>query len=628
MKENLIYKIQKDKHDKENLQNILKEHKEIKFISLMAVDLAGNVTDERIPIKIFLEDLEKFLYETAVQTDGSSVDLPEISTINDAKVDMIVDRDCDWFIDYNEDLYDEETDLPIGTIIIPAFLQHKGKLVDSRSILKEATAKTKEEILSLIIANSDSFKKYNINPEDIEEISYTVATELELWIKTPYENAEIEELATSQGMHEQYWNKISGTVRTALEECLITMEKYELEPEMGHKEVGGVKPQLGILGKYDHVMEQIEIDWKYSDPMQAADNQIFVKELVRKIFMKYGLETTFKAKPIEKVAGSGMHVHLGMNAKKKDKTRMNLFNSYEDNFLSSIGYGALMGILKNYEVMNPFISSTDDALRRLKPGYEAPVCIVTSLGKEKNEPSRNRSVLIDLVKDKENLFATRLELRSPNPSSNLYITVAVSYLCMLDGIKYAIRNNKTEEILLQEICKKQNEYYGYLDRDRVYRSEEDVFEYYTKEEREKLFGKSPRTVWENINNLNNKEQLEVLKYGNILTDSIIKSFARTALKKWRLMVCKRKIKEYFNEISLLKKKESTDEKDNDDWKLIDEKRRYIYKTTDDQESLFDKIYNAFEKEEWEKASDLVIDLEESMEELRGLYSKYNKNIIV
>ena len=627
MKENLIYKIKKDKHNKESLQNILKEHKEIKFISLMAIDLSGNVTDERIPIKIFLEDLEKFLYKTAVQTDGSSVDLPEIATINDAKVDMIIDRECDWFIDYNEDLFDEDTNLPVGTIIIPAFLHHKGKAVDSRSILKEAMIKTKEEILNLIKTNRDSFKKYNIEVENIDEISYTVATELEFWVKTPYENTEIEELATSEGMHEQYWNKISGTVRTAIEECLITMEKYELEPEMGHKEVGGVKPQLGFLGKYDHVMEQIEIDWKYSNPMQAADNQIFVKELVKKIFMKYGLETTFKAKPIEKVAGSGMHVHLGMSVKKKDGKRINLFNSYEDNFLSCIGYGALMGILKNYEVMNPFISSTDDALRRLKPGYEAPVCIVTSLGKEKNEPSRNRSVLIGLVKDKENPFATRFEFRSPNPSSNLYITIAVSYLCMLDGIRYAIKNNKTEQDLYKEICKKQNEYYGYLDKDRIYRSEEDVFEYYTKEEREKLFGKSPRTVWENINNLNNKKQVEVLKNGNILTELMIKSFSKTALEKWRLMICKRKIKEYFNEISLWKKKESKDEKDNNDWQLIENKKRYIYKTIDSQESLFSKIYDAFENDEWEKASDLVIDLEEKMEELRTLYSKYSKNII-
>ncbi len=374
-------------------------------------------------------------------------------------------------------------------------------------------------------------------------------------------------------------------------------------------------------------MEQIEIDWKYSNPLQSADNQVFVKELVKRIFMKYGLETTFRAKPIEKVAGSGMHVHLGISIKKKDGTRANLFNSYEDGFLSIIGYGALMGMLKNYEVMNPFISSTDDSLRRLKPGYEAPICIVTSLGKTKDEPSRNRSVLIGLVKDKQNPFATRFELRSPNPSSNLYITIAVSYLSMLDGIKYAVLNNKTEEALLQEICKKQDEYYGYLDKNRVYRSEEDVFEYYSEEKREVLFGNSPRTVWENVKVLNNKEKLKVLQYGNILTDIMIKSFKTTTLEKWRLIVCKRKIKEYFAEMSMWKKIESDDKKDNLDWEEIEQKRKYIYKNTSNQKGLFCKIYDAFEKEEWENVSNLVIELEDKIEEVRSLYSAYKKNVI-
>ena len=622
MKENLIYKIKKEQHNKKSLKKILKAHKEIKFISLMAIDLFGNVTDERIPIKKFLEDIDKFLYKTAVQTDGSSVDLPEIATINDAQIDMIVDRECDWFVEYNKDLYEEENNLPIGTIIIPAFLHHNGRYVDSRSILKETVTKTKEDILHLIKTQSKKIENSNI-----EEISYTIATELEFWVKTPYEKTEIEELEISEGMHEQYWNKISGTVRNAIEECLIMMEKYELKPEMGHKEVGGVKPQLGHQGRYDHIMEQIEIDWKYTTPMQAADNQIFVKELIKNIFMKHGLETTFKAKPIEKVSGSGMHVHIGMTANKKDKKKINLFNSNKDDFLSVIGYGALIGILKNYEIMNPFISSTDDALRRLKPGYEAPICTVTSLGKNKKEPSRNRSVLVGLIKDKENPFSTRFELRSANPLSNIYITIAVSYLSMLDGIKYAIKKERTEEELYKEICKNQNEYYGYLDKEKIYRSEENVFEYYTKEERDTLFGKAPRTVWENIKNLDNTEKIQVLKYGDIINDLIIKSFKKTALEKWKIVVCKRIIKEYFNEINSWKELKSIDENDNNNWKKIEKKKKAIYKENDKEEALFLKINKAFENNEWSKASNLVIELEEKMEELRVLYSKYKKNIV-
>ena len=192
MKNNLLYIIKKEEHNESCLKKILKLHTEIKFVSLMAVDLSGNVTDERIPIKVFLEDLEKFLYKTAVQTDGSSVDLPEIATINDAKVDMGVDKDCNWVVDYNEDLLDEETLLPIGTIIIPAFLYHNGKQVDSRSILKLSNEKTKQEIMDLIKIKKDLFKIYEIKPEEIEKINYTTATELEFWVKTPNEETEID----------------------------------------------------------------------------------------------------------------------------------------------------------------------------------------------------------------------------------------------------------------------------------------------------------------------------------------------------------------------------------------------------------------------------------------------------
>lgn len=58
-----------------------------------------------------------------------------------------------------------------------------------------------------------------------------------------------------------------------------------------------------------------------------------------------------------------------------------------------------MGVLNNYEATNPFISSTTDAFNRLKPGFEAPVCIVTSLGHKPEQPSRNRSILIGLIRD-------------------------------------------------------------------------------------------------------------------------------------------------------------------------------------------------------------------------------------
>lgn len=80
--------------------------------------------------------MDSFLHGTAVQTDGSSVVLPGIATLNNAKVDMIADLDCKWFVDYNYDFIDPLTNRPVGTLRIPCFLIHEDKAVDSRHILK------------------------------------------------------------------------------------------------------------------------------------------------------------------------------------------------------------------------------------------------------------------------------------------------------------------------------------------------------------------------------------------------------------------------------------------------------------------------------------------------------------
>lgn len=67
---NLIFTISKSNHNKEDLLNIFNNHPEIKFVSFVGVDLSGNDTDEKIPAKVFLEDLDSFLHGVAIQTDG------------------------------------------------------------------------------------------------------------------------------------------------------------------------------------------------------------------------------------------------------------------------------------------------------------------------------------------------------------------------------------------------------------------------------------------------------------------------------------------------------------------------------------------------------------------------------
>ena len=627
MKSKMLYKIREENHNEKDLRKILLDYPEIKFVSLMGIDLYGNGTEEKIPTKVFLKNIDDFLNGIAVQTDGSSVALPGIATLNDAKIDMVVDKECDWFIDYNEGFLDEETGRPVGTIIMPAFLYYKEEAVDSRSILKAAEKTFKEEVLKLIKEHSNSITTFNA--EEIEKITLDTATELEFWVKTPNDKAEIEALTASECLQEQYWTKINGPVRTALEETLIAMDRYELEPEMGHKEVGGIKAKLDSHGKYNHVMEQLEVDWRFSTPMQTADNQVFIKNLVQETFIKNGLETTFMAKPIEDVAGNGMHIHLGAKARTKDGKKVNIFNGSDDHFLGSMGYGALMGLLKNYEIMNPFISSTHDSLKRLKPGYEAPVCIVTSLGKDAKVPSRNRTVLVSLIKDINSKMATRFELRSPSPKTNIYLATAVSYMAMLDGIKYAI--NKSEDELLKELSKKQGEEFDYLETDREYRSEEDVFEDYTEEQRNSLFGNAPRSVFENLDNFDKEaEKLEVLKFNNVFNDKIINSFRLSVLNRWKEELGKRIITEYTNEIRDYKPVHMQEKAlDNDlaAWTKINEIRKILAKDSTHYECLFTRIKKAIKAEDYKLVSDLSIELEEKIKKLRKLYSEYTKNIL-
>ena len=56
----LLYVIKPEEQNESTLRELLTLHPEIQFVSLMGVDFAGNDTDEKIPMKIFLEDIDGF----------------------------------------------------------------------------------------------------------------------------------------------------------------------------------------------------------------------------------------------------------------------------------------------------------------------------------------------------------------------------------------------------------------------------------------------------------------------------------------------------------------------------------------------------------------------------------------
>jgi len=615
---------------KETILDTLKAHPEIKFVSLVGIDLAGNDTDEKIPMHVFLKDIEDFYAGTAVQTDGSSVVLTGIAVLNNAKVDMPIDPSVNWFVDYNMEHYDEETEKPVGTLRIPAFLVHEGKRVDSRAVLAETLTYVKAELLKLFQDHPQVSGLEHISGKDVEDILFTSATELEFWVKTPLGEADIIEMSASQVMQEQYWQRTRGAVRTALEQCVLTLDAYGLGTEMGHKEVGGLKAQIDEDGNMTHVCEQIEIDWKFADALQAADNELLVRILVKEIFRENGLEVNFKAKPMIGLAGNGEHTHIGMAAKLKSGKIVNLFSPKEmtKDFMSAVGYGAIMGLLKNYEVINPLVSATNDSLNRLKPGFEAPVCIVTSLGHTPAIPSRNRTILAGLVRDINNPYATRFELRACNPYTNTYLVLAAIYSSVLDGVKVAV--TKTTAELLAELSKEAGTEGFYLEKDRAYRSEEDVFEDYTEEERNHLFGAPPATVWENMENLKNyPEKRAVLSAGGALRDQILDAFVAGELLRWKTELISRIIPENRAIVRACKEIQTDYVTDQDayNWNKINGIRGYLAKDSIDEKSLFTLLVNALNEGDYATSSGLQVEMYDKVQELKALYTAYSKNMI-
>ena len=630
MNKDLLYYIPTGEFGKEGVLSLLKTHPEIRFVSLVGIDLAGNDTDEKVPIELFLKNYDDFFAGTAVQTDGSSVVLMNIATLNDARVDMVADPSVNWYIDYNEDnIY--ENGRPVGTLRIPCFLLHNGKFIDSRSILKDSCAFVADKLKGLLAGGKKVKGMEDVPFEDIEDIEFTIGTELEFWVKTPSEKETIQHLSISQRLQEQYWQRMRGNVRTAMEEAIEELDARGMSVEMGHKEVGGIKPKVDDAGHTVDVCEQLELDWRFSmNPLQAADNELEARIIIREVFRKYGLDVSFKAKPIIGVAGSGEHTHVGICAILKNGKTINLLAPTEmkADFLSTIGYGFIMGILKNYEATNPFVSSTTDAFNRLKPGFEAPVCIVTSLGHKPEVPSRNRTILIGLVRDIDNPKATRFELRAPNPFTNTYLAASCLFLSALDGITYAVTSGKTPADLLAELSKKPGEKADYLEEGRAYRCEDNVFEDFTQEERDAAFGKPPATVWENVQTMKaNPDKVAVIEAGGTLNATIVDSFVASIVYRWKNELIDRIIPATEALVKGFKKLSSEDDLDEERWADILDKKYELIKDTKAGKSLCTKLKDALEADDYDTASDLQIEINKKAEALEKEYGEYALNIV-
>lgn len=188
-------------------------------------------------------------------------------------------------------------------------------------------------------------------------------------------------------------------------EIVLEMEKMGFEVEAAHHEVAP---------------GQHEVDFKYADALDAADNIQTFKLIVKTIARKHGLYATFMPKPISGIDGNGMH------------TNMSLFNEDGNVFydeagdlqLSKTAYNFLGGVLAHAANFTAITNPTVNSYKRLTPGFEAPVYVAWS--------GSNRSPMVRVPASRGN--STRLELRSVDPTANPYLAFAVILAAGLDGV--------------------------------------------------------------------------------------------------------------------------------------------------------------------------------------------------
>ena len=148
--DDMLYVIKPEENDLVSLKKILSEHPEVKFASLVGVDIGGHDTDEKIPIEAFLKNYDKLMAH-GVQTDGSSVVLPKIANLNNAKVDIIPDKTVNWYIDHNLKHIDTKTGFPVGTLRIPSYLLHNDvSQVGARVVLRDGVRAFKQELMEFL----------------------------------------------------------------------------------------------------------------------------------------------------------------------------------------------------------------------------------------------------------------------------------------------------------------------------------------------------------------------------------------------------------------------------------------------------------------------------------------------
>ena len=217
----------------------------------------------------------------------------------------------------------------------------------------------------------------------------------------------------------------NDTAQDMRSEMLLLMGELGIPIEKHHHEVAGPG--------------QHELGMKFASLIEAADNVMTYKYVVRNIAKKYGKTATFMPKPVWNDNGTGMHVHQSLWQAGKPL----FFGEGTYANLSQTARWYIGGILKHAPSFLAFTNPGTNSYKRLVPGFEAPVNLVYSQG--------NRSAAIRIPLTGPSPKAKRLEFRPGDALANPYLAFSAMLMAGIDGIKNQIDPGDGEDRDLFEL---------------------------------------------------------------------------------------------------------------------------------------------------------------------------------
>ena len=354
------------KYSKQEVLQYIQEE-DVKFIRLTFCDVFGKQKN----ISIMPQELSR-AFEYGIAIDGSAI----IGFGDETHSDLLLHPDAETIMTLP---WRPEHGRVVRMFCSISYPDGKPYECDSRSLLIQAVKHAEEAGFHFAFGAEQEFYLFNLDEKDNPT-------------KEPYDNAGYMDIAPEDK---------GENIRR---EICLTLEQMGIRPESSHHEEGP---------------GQNEIDFRYSDPITAADNVMTFQTIVRTVAHRNGLFADFSPKPLENKPGNGFHINMSVKS---------LDGSENLHYM-------IAGVLDKIEDITAFLNPTKQSYDRFGT-HKAPKYISWS--------SENRSQLVRIPAAVGEY--RRAELRSPDSTANPYLAFTLLIYAGLYGIE-----NKLELPMVADI---------------------------------------------------------------------------------------------------------------------------------------------------------------------------------